>query len=113
MPPRPSVLALAGFIAISVILLLHQFSAYSYSSYYRDVFTRGHPLKDWLNDEEERYGAFIQDRQQLIRKYGPTEALVDPWVFLAMLPALLHLCSCCRHVVFDITFAPSPLRYTR
>lgn len=90
MPPRPSVLALAGCIAISVILLLRQFSTYSYSSYYRDVFSRGHPLKDWLNDEEERYAAFIQDRQQLIKKYGPTEALVEPWVFPAMLSAHLH-----------------------
>lgn len=76
MPPRPSVVVLATFIALFILLFLHQFS--SYSSYYRDVFTRGRSLKTWLDDEEERYAAFVQDRQQLIRKWGPSEAAVEP-----------------------------------
>lgn len=85
MPPRPSIVALAAFIAICIVLILHQFSSSSSSSYYRDVFTRGRSLKTWLNDEEERYTAFLQDRQQLIRKYGPSESAVKSWVPLAML----------------------------
>lgn len=88
MPPRPSVVAFAACIAISIVFLLHQFTPYS--SYYHDVFTRGRSLKAWLNDEEERYDAFIQDRHQLIRKWGPTETSVDPWVSPAMLSTLLH-----------------------
>jgi hypothetical protein len=76
MPPRPSVVALATFIALAIILLLHQFS--SYSSYYGDAFTRGSSLKTRLNDEEGRYAAFLQDRQQLIRKWGPAEVSVEP-----------------------------------
>jgi hypothetical protein len=79
MPPRPSVVVLATFIALSFLLLFHQFS-FSSPSYYRDVFTRSRSLKAWLNDEEERYMALIQDRQQLIRKWGPTEVEVQPWV---------------------------------
>jgi hypothetical protein len=75
MPPRPSIVALATFIALSIILLLHQFS--SHSSYYRDAFTSGRSLKAWLNDEEERYALFLQDRQQLIRKWGPTDVAVE------------------------------------
>jgi len=77
MPPRPSVVALATFIAIFIILILHQFS--TSSSYYRDAFSSGRSLKTWLNDEEERYTAFLQDRQQLIRKWGPTESAVQPY----------------------------------
>jgi hypothetical protein len=79
MPPRPSVVALATFIAVSFLLLFHQFFGSS-PSYYRDVFTRSRSLNAWLNDEEERYAAFIQNRQQLIRKWGPTEVEVQPWV---------------------------------
>jgi hypothetical protein len=84
MPPRPSIVALATFIAVSFILILHQFSSSSSSSYYRDVFTRGRSLKTWLNDEEEHYTAFLEDRQQLIRKWGPSESAVQPWVPPAM-----------------------------
>jgi hypothetical protein len=94
MPPRPSIVALATFIAISFILILHQFS--TSSSYYRDAFTRGRSLKTWLNDEEERYTAFLGNRQQLIRKWGPTESAVQPWVPLAML--FTFLTRPCAHV---------------
>ena len=103
MPPRPSVVALATFIAICIVLILHQFSSSSSSSYYRDVFTRGRSLKTWLNDEEERYTAFLQDRQQLIRKHGPSESAVNPWVPLAMLFA--YLTRPCAHVDTSSCFA--------
>lgn len=76
MAPRRSVIAAATFVAIFIILILHQFSAYS--SYYHDLFTRGRPLTAWLNEEEERYTAFLQDRKELITKWGPSEAEVQP-----------------------------------
>lgn len=78
MPPRPSIVALAAFVAISFILILHQFS--TSSSYYRDVFSRARSLKTWLNDEEEHYTVFLEDRQRLISKWGPSESAVEPWV---------------------------------
>lgn len=90
MAPRPSIVALATFIAISFILVLHQFSGSS--TYYRDAFTSSRSLKTWLNDEEERYTAFLQGRQELIRKWGPSESEVQPWVPPAML--FTFLCAC-------------------
>ena len=103
MPPRPSIVALATFIAVSFILILHQFSSSS-SSYYRDVFTRGRSLKTWLNDEEEHYNAFLEGRQQLIRKWGPSESAVQPWVPPAML--FIFLTRPCPHVdTSDFDFA--------
>jgi hypothetical protein len=89
MPPRPSIVALATFIAIIIVLILHQFSPSS-PSYYRDAFTSRRSLKSWLNDEEERYTEFLQNRQQLIRKWGPTESEVKPWVPPAMLFHFSH-----------------------
>lgn len=92
MSPRPSIVALVTLIAIILLLILHQFSGSP--SYYRDAFTRGHSLKAWLNDEEERYTSFLQDRQQLITKWGPSEAAVKPWVPPAMLfTSLTTLCT--------------------
>jgi hypothetical protein len=88
MAPRPSIVALATFIAISFILVLHQFSGSS--TYYRDAFTSSRSLKTWLNEEEEHYTAFLQDRQQLIRKWGPSESEVQPWVP----PVFTFLCTC-------------------
>lgn len=93
MSPRPSIVVLATVIAICIVLVLHQFFQLSaYSPYYRDVFTRGRSLKTWLNDEEERYSAFLQDRRQLIRKWGPTEVAVQPWVPLTFSHSTL--CAC-------------------
>src|SRR6266849_8027346 len=106
MSPRPSIVALATFIAIIIVLILHQFSPSS-SSDYRDAFTSGRSLKSWLNDEEERYTEFLQNRQQLIRKWGPSEAEVQPWVPPAM---PFHFFSqTCAHVNTLSDFASSVL----
>jgi hypothetical protein len=78
MAPRPSIVALATLIAIIFLLILHQFSSSSSSTYYHDVFTSRRSLKSWLIAEEEHYNVFLQDRQRLIRKWGPTEAAVQP-----------------------------------
>lgn len=76
MAPRRSVIAAAAFVAIFIVLILHQFSAYS--SYYHDIFTRGRSLTAWLNEEEERYTVLLQGRKELIAKWGPSEAEVEP-----------------------------------
>lgn len=80
MPLRPTVVSLAVLITVAVILLLQQFSAtlHGYSSYYRDVFGHGHTLGAWLADEEARYAVAIQERLELIKKWGPTDDAVDP-----------------------------------
>ena len=108
MPPRPSIVALAAFIAISFILILHQFSASS--SYYRDAFTRSRSLTAWLNNEEEHYSAFLEGRQQLIRKWGPSESAVQPWVPPAIL--FTFLTRPCAHVDTSSAFCgvTAPLR---
>jgi len=81
MPPRPTVIALGVVLSFGVIFLLRPFAPTLsvHSSYYRDVFGRSRPLSDWLRNEEARYTVAVQDRQQLIRKYGPTEVTVDPY----------------------------------
>jgi hypothetical protein len=108
MSPRPSVVALATLIAIIFVLILHQFSGSS-PSYYRDAFTSSRSLKTWLNDEEERYTAFLQDRQQLIRKWGPSEAAVNPWVTPAMLFTFLTTLRTyvltCRLILRRVSFS--------
>jgi hypothetical protein len=81
MPPRPTIVSLAVLITIAVILLLRPFSANlnSYSSYYRDAFGHGsRSLGAWLAEEEARYVVAVQERLELIKKWGPREDVVDP-----------------------------------
>ena len=80
MPPRPTVVALVFLITIVLILLVRPFSASlnGYSSYYRDLFGPGRPLRAWLADEEARYTVAVQERLELITKWGPRDDAVDP-----------------------------------
>ena len=85
MPPRPTrpmVVALVLLITVILILLARPFSAslkrYSQSSYYRDVFRPGRPLRAWLVDEEARYAVTVQERLELITKWGPSEDDIVP-----------------------------------
>jgi len=82
MPPRPTVfqLTLVLLITVAVILLLRPFSETlnGYSSYYRDVFGPGRSLRAWLADEEARYVVAVQERLELIKKWGPRDDAVDP-----------------------------------
>ncbi|KAH9988440.1 methyltransferase domain-containing protein [Russula compacta] len=75
--PRPSFVAVLALLTIAVILLLRSFSPQS--SFYRDVFGYGHSLTAWLRDEEARYALVVQDRQDLIKKLGPTDIQVEPY----------------------------------
>ena len=79
MPPRPTVVSLVLLILVAVILLLRPYSANlnGYSSYYRDVFGHGRSLRAWLADEEERYVVAVQERLELIKKWGPRDDAVD------------------------------------
>jgi hypothetical protein len=78
MPPRLTVVTFALFL-VFVFSVLRPFAPTLsvHSSYYRDVFGRSRPLSDWLRDEDARYAVAVEERQNLIRKYGPTEVTVD------------------------------------
>ena len=75
LPRSSSLMALATFLIICVILLRRRFHVTP--SFYRDVSGRGGPLSTWLNNEEARYAEVMQGRQQFITKWGPTAAEVE------------------------------------
>jgi len=62
---------LAGFLTVSITLLLFRrpFATPTFS--YPGVFGPGHYLSNWLLDEEAGYAAFLQDRKEAIVKLGP------------------------------------------
>ncbi|KAN0138449.1 Methyltransferase domain containing protein [Lactarius tabidus] len=68
-------------ITVAVIIFLRPFSATlnGYSSYYRDAFGHGRSLRAWLAEEEARYVVAVQERLELIKKWGPREDAVDPY----------------------------------
>ncbi|KAH9025478.1 methyltransferase domain-containing protein [Lactarius hengduanensis] len=80
-PVRPTVLTIVILITVAVILLLQPYSAIlnGYSSYYRDAFGPGRSLRTWLADEEALYAVAIQERLELIKKWGPRDDAVDPY----------------------------------
>jgi hypothetical protein len=71
---RSTIIALTAFFTITIILF-RQFPATP--RFYHDAFGRGHSLDAWLNEEEARYDGVLRDRQELIKKWGPTEAQVE------------------------------------
>jgi len=70
-----SFIALAAFLAIGIVLLQRRFPVTP--SFYHDVSGRRRLLSTWLTNEEARYAEVVQDRHQLIRKWGPTAAQVE------------------------------------
>jgi len=75
MPPRLSFLALTVFLTATILLLFRPF--FTQSSLYHNIFGHGRSLQSWLNEEEARYAAALQDRQQLITKVGPAAVDVE------------------------------------
>jgi hypothetical protein len=71
MAPRHFFVVLAGFLTVSLTLLLFRrpFATPTFS--YPGVFGPGHYLSNWLLDEEAGYDAFLQDRKEAIVKLGP------------------------------------------
>ena len=76
MPRISFSVTLTALLLIAFIFLLRSTSPQP--SYYRDVFGRGPSLSTWLHREEERYAKILQEREQLVVKWGPTNATVDP-----------------------------------
>jgi hypothetical protein len=74
MPRISFSVALTALLLIAFIFLLRSTSP---EPYYR-AFGRGPSLSAWLHREEERYAKILQEREQLIMKWGPTDATVDP-----------------------------------
>ncbi|KAI9437659.1 methyltransferase domain-containing protein [Lactarius indigo] len=81
MPPRPTVLTILLLITVALILLLRSFSETltGFSSYYRDAFGPSRSLRAWLANEEALYAVAIQERQELIKKWGPRDDAVEPY----------------------------------
>ena len=79
MPPRPTIVTLV-LITVILTLLIRPFSTSlnGYSTFHRDLFGPSHPLRTWLAEEEARYAVVVQERLELITKWGPSEDDVDP-----------------------------------
>jgi hypothetical protein len=73
--PRSSSTILVALLILGVVFLWQQFS--TSPSFYRDVFGRRNALREWLKDEEERYVRVVEDRHQLIKKWGPAAVEVE------------------------------------
>jgi hypothetical protein len=77
MPRFSSIVTLAALLVIAIIFLIR--SSPSQVTYYRDVLGgHGLSLSAWLSREETRYTKLLQERQQLVRKWGPTNELINP-----------------------------------
>ena len=77
MPRLSSIVTLAVLLVIAFIFLIR--SSPSHPAYYRDVLGgHGLSLSAWLSREETRYAKILQERQHLVRKWGPTDELVNP-----------------------------------
>ncbi|KAI0301032.1 methyltransferase domain-containing protein [Multifurca ochricompacta] len=81
MPPRPTLVAFVALVTVLVIFFLRLIfvTLPGHSSFYRDTFGPGRSLSVWLENEEDRYALAVQDRQELIKKWGPTDVAVEPY----------------------------------
>ncbi|KAH9961557.1 methyltransferase domain-containing protein [Russula dissimulans] len=77
MSPRLFLTIVIAFLLITVVLLLRPLSLPHQPS--TPLFGRHLSLSAWLREEDERYGLTLHDRQQLVQKYGPTPARIDPY----------------------------------
>jgi len=77
MPPRLTFVALTAFLTTAILLLLRPFLVES--SFYNNIFSHSRSLSSWLTEEEARYAAALQDRQQLITKWGPSAVEVESY----------------------------------
>jgi hypothetical protein len=70
MPPRYFFVVLAGFltVTVTVLLLRRPFTSPSFS--YPGVFGPGHYLSAWLLEEEAGYSSFLRDRQAALERLG-------------------------------------------
>ena len=71
---------LAFFLVCSTILLIPP------GSYVASKFRGGMSLEELVAEEELRYAAFLDDRHELIRLYGPNPDQVDSCVRLRCVP---------------------------
>jgi len=79
MLPRPTFIAIAALLTLTLILLLRPFLATLSlpTSFYCDLFGCGRTLRTWLEQEDARYAVALERRQQLIERWGPTEDAVE------------------------------------
>jgi hypothetical protein len=70
-----SSIALIAFLTVGIILFR---SFPTRRAFYRNISGHGLSLSAWLEDEEAQYNMFLKDRQQLIRRWGPSTVDVKP-----------------------------------
>jgi len=77
-PPRASFTALAAILTLGTFLLFRRLS--TPPAFYRDAFDGydlGRSLRTWLRNEDARYAEVVRARQELMKKWGPTEVQVE------------------------------------
>ncbi|KAI0246470.1 methyltransferase domain-containing protein [Lactifluus subvellereus] len=80
MPPRPTFIVLAALLTLVALLLLLQPFGSTLSIQaprFCGVFKCDQTLRSWIDDEERRYAEALEGRQQLIKRWGPTEDAVQ------------------------------------
>ncbi|KAA1471693.1 hypothetical protein DENSPDRAFT_837743 [Dentipellis sp. KUC8613] len=78
---RPTLILVTVFI-IAILYLTHSSTPFIQRSsvFYRDGAIRiPGALEAWIEEEDRRYALAVQDRKQLILKYGPKPDAVDPF----------------------------------
>jgi hypothetical protein len=68
----PSSVTVAAVLIITIVFFFRSSYVPSRASIF-DV-----PLSAWLSQEEARYAKFLKERQELVTKWGPTLADVEP-----------------------------------
>jgi len=70
--PPPSSVTVPAVLIITIVFFLR-------SSYVPSRASKlGVPLSAWLSQEEACYAKFLKERQELVMKWGPTHADVEP-----------------------------------
>jgi len=73
-----SSVTVAAVLIITIFFFFHSSYVPSLASSKLDVFGSHVHLSTWLSQEEARYAKFLKERQELVTKWGPTHADVEP-----------------------------------
>jgi hypothetical protein len=76
MPPRSTFIVVGALLTLAALFLLRPFGPSLPSiqtTRFCGVFKCDQTLRSWIEDEERRYGEAVEGREELIKKWGPTE----------------------------------------
>ena len=75
----PSSVTVAAVLITTIFFFFYSSYVPSLASSQLDVVgSRVHHLSIWLSQEEARYAKFLKERRELVTKWGPTYADVEP-----------------------------------